>query len=106
MAAARSTIRVLRGMDYAHVWRLGGNLQAGLGKALERAGIEARAEGRGPYTRLVASAAHQPQLLLFLGHMAEHGCLFSHNNPILPSFAHSDADIASTIAIANEYRRP
>jgi glutamate-1-semialdehyde aminotransferase len=108
LAAARATLEVLTSEPvHEHLWRLGRQLQIGVGEAIARHGIGdwVSCSGAAPWTIVSVrerdpAAATLPAKSLIQQEMLKRGILFNGSNFI--SFAHTEADIDTAIAAYGE----
>jgi glutamate-1-semialdehyde aminotransferase len=108
LAAARATLEVLTSEPvHERLWRLGRQLQIGVGEAIARHGIGdwVSCSGAAPWTIVSVrerdpAAATLPAKSLIQQEMLKRGILFNGSNFI--SFAHTEADIDTAIAAYGE----
>jgi glutamate-1-semialdehyde 2,1-aminomutase len=103
LAAALATVRIMRNEPVIeHLWRIGRTLTDGFNRLAGKLGLGAAfgmlGYGCFPTLRIeIDGAAHAPLRTLFLQEMAERGVLI---NFIAPAYAHDDAAIGETLAVA------
>jgi glutamate-1-semialdehyde aminotransferase len=103
LVALETVIGEMRRRDgIAWQWRMGRRLIEGVNQACEEGGVGYRLTGIGPMPRPVAADDDRDRCLAMLRGCLARGCYLQLGHPMFLSLAHTEQDIADTIAAVRE----
>jgi len=107
LAAAVASMREIRARQVPeHLWRIGGELMAGLDRAASRQGIPFHCTGYAPASLMrfdgLDAAETQDVWSYFLQEMAARGVLMRRGGANFVTFSHTEEDIAEVVSAADQ----